>query len=395
MGGGVCSDGALFCTSPGRKKLNGETLREALMPLQPAPNKMMAARTASRGRIQFNFTVANIKEVNMIATFNCPSPKNSTYPGSASNGMESAIVAQCVSPAPLAPFSLRRRYALHYFGIFARCSLRNNVPLFPVQLIRIFRPRLIVYLNVLALFAAIFVAKGKSVEESLFATRAKKNFALAQTHFEAEPTNSEAALKLGQAAFDWAEFAADHKQRQELADQGIEACRQVIAGRPNSVAGHYYLGMNLGQLARTKKLGALKLVTEMELEFKIARDLDENFDFAGPDRNLGLLYFEAPGWPTSIGNRSKARNHLQRTVFLKPNYLENHLALLEAFLKWGDKNGAEREMKSIRELWPAAKKELSGEQWESSWWDWNQRWEKAKNKFAELNKLYKSPRIRE
>ena len=274
-------------------------------------------------------------------------------------------------------------------------SPRKDFPLFPLRRLRIFRPRPIFCLSFLALFAAVFTARGASSEESLFAARAQKNFKLSQTHFRTDPTNSEAALKLGQAAFDWADFAPDHKQRREIANQGIDACRQVIDAQPNSVAGHYYLAMNLGQLARTKNLGALKLVTEMEREFQIARDLDENFDFAGPDRNLGLLYFEAPGWPTSIGNRSKARNHLQRAIFLKPNYLENHLVLLEAFLKWGDKSGAEHEIKSIRELWLAAKKELSGEQWESSWRDWERRWDKAQNKFAESNKAFKAPRVRQ
>ena len=66
--------------------------------------------------------------------------------------------------------------------------------------------------------------------------------------------------------------------------------------------------MNLGQLARTELLGALKLVKEMEREFKTAADLDKQFDYAGPERCLGLLYRDAPGWPASIGSRRKARD---------------------------------------------------------------------------------------
>ena len=48
------------------------------------------------------------------------------------------------------------------------------------------------------------------------------------------------------------------------------------------VAGHYYLAMNLGQLARTEMIGALKIVKEMENEFEIAADIDPRFDHAGP-----------------------------------------------------------------------------------------------------------------
>ena len=90
--------------------------------------------------------------------------------------------------------------------------------------------------------------------------------------------------------------------------------------------------MNQGQLARTKLLGAIHLVDEMEVSFKTALALDPTYDFAGPDRCLGLLYRDAPGWPTSIGSRMKARRHLQAAADLRPNHLENRLALLESAL---------------------------------------------------------------
>lgn len=228
--------------------------------------------------------------------------------------------------------------------------------------------------------------------EQIFATRAQKIFKSSQTRWKTEPTNLEAATKFAQAAFDWAEFSQDNKQREEIALSGIEACRKIISSQSNSAAAHYYLSMNLGQLARTKSLGALKLVSEMEMEFQTARNLDEQFDFAGPDRNLGLLYAEAPGWPTSIGNRSKSRHHLQRAVLLKPGYPENRLNLLEAYLKWSDRPAAEREFFALKELWPAAKKELSGEQWEASWADWTKRWEKVQSKFAPSHRDSSSPK---
>jgi tetratricopeptide (TPR) repeat protein len=214
------------------------------------------------------------------------------------------------------------------------------------------------------------------------AQRAEKSFLAARADFQKQSTNIESAWKFGRASFDWAEFAENDQQREEIAKQGIEACRRVLVRQPKSLEGHYYLAMNLGQLARTKSFGALKLVDEMEKEFKFARVIDEKFDFGGPDRNLGLLYLEAPGWPTSIGSRNKARQHLERAAKLGPNYPENRLNLIEAYLKWGDKNGAQREFNALKILWPAAKKEFLGEQWESSWIDWERRWEKVQIKFA-------------
>jgi hypothetical protein len=97
-----------------------------------------------------------------------------------------------------------------------------------------------------------------------------------------------------------------------MAHEGIQVCRRWLQRAPNQAAAHYYLGMNLAQLARTKSLGALSIVKEMEKEWLATLALDAHCDYAGADRNLGLLYRDAPGFPLSIGSRLKAEQHLQR-----------------------------------------------------------------------------------
>ena len=182
-----------------------------------------------------------------------------------------------------------------------------------------------------------------------------------------------AAWQFARACYDFADFATNDTERATLAVQGIAACRQLLARQPKSAPGHYYLGMNLGQLARTEIFGALKLVKEMEREFKTAADLDEHFDYAGPARCLGLLYRDAPGWPISIGSRRKAREWLERAAKLAPDYPENHLNLIESRLNWHDRAGAESELKALDALWPKAQTNFVGEAWEQSWADWTAR----------------------
>lgn len=219
------------------------------------------------------------------------------------------------------------------------------------------------------------------------AARAAERFARAQARFATAPTNVTAAWEFARAAFDRAEFATNHAERAALAQRGIAAARQALARDSNCAPAHYYLGMNLGQLARTRTLGALRLVGEMERAFKAARALDAQFDFAGPDRNLGLLYLEAPTIG-SIGDRRKAREHLERAVELAPEYPENHLNLAEARWKWGDRPGTLRAFTTLDEIWSAARLRLDGPDWEASWADWAAR---RKRLEEQLHKALRPP----
>jgi len=218
------------------------------------------------------------------------------------------------------------------------------------------------------------------------AQRAEQNYREARKRFQSNTNDSEVAWQFGRACFDWADLVQDNARRESIAEEGIAACRQLIARDPKSAPGHYYLAMDLGQLAQTKTLGALRIVQEMEREFKTVRDLDAKFDYAGPDRNLGLLYLEAPGWPASIGSKSNARKHLERAVELAPDYPENRLCLLEAYLKWGEKKNVQRVLKVTQELLARARKEFAGETWAQSWIDWDKRWKKIEAKTCGLEK---------
>jgi hypothetical protein len=223
-----------------------------------------------------------------------------------------------------------------------------------------------------------------------FAQRARQKYAAAQERFHTEPTNAVTAWEFARAAFDRAEFATNDTERATLAVQAISACRGVLASDPKSAPAHYYLGMNLGQLARTKTFGALKLVDEMEREFKTARGLDEYLDYAGPDRNLGLLYRDAPGIG-SIGSRSKARQHLLRAAGLAPHYPENRLNLGESANRWRDLKTVQRELAALEDLRASARIEFSGADWEASWADWNSRLDRLRIKAKELAKPLASP----
>jgi hypothetical protein len=245
------------------------------------------------------------------------------------------------------------------------------------------------------LVAAIFLFAANVVfadeaQNKIFAARAGAEFLRTQIQFQSSTNNSTNAWQFARACFDFADFATNDTERATLARQGIAACHQLLAREPKSAPAHYYLGMNFGQLARTETFGALRLVREMEMEFKTDAQLDAHFDYAGPERNLGLLYRDAPSFG-SIGSRRKARERLERAAALAPDYPENHLNLLEAFLKWNDRAGAQREMKALDELWPQAQKKFAGESWELSWADWKKRHDAAREHLDGMFKPLQAP----
>jgi len=235
--------------------------------------------------------------------------------------------------------------------------------------------------------------------ESATTARAKQlaaaAYAATGVAYRTASTNGEAAWQFGRACFDWAEFATNDTQRADLAEQGIAVCRRLVAREPKSAPAHYYLAMNLGQLARTKSLGGLKIASELESELKATRDLDEKLNHAGPDRCLGLLYLNAPGWPVSVGSRSKARKHLQRATELAPDYPDNRLNLFEACVRWSDWNGARNELKALETLWPAARTNFTGEAWAKNRADWERRLERGRLKIGQAAKPIESPRNKE
>jgi tetratricopeptide (TPR) repeat protein len=221
-------------------------------------------------------------------------------------------------------------------------------------------------------------------------TRAHLAFLHAKSEYEAHTPDEQTAWHFARATFDLADFATNKSERADIAQQGMAACKQAIVKTPGSAPLHYYLGLNAGQLARTKTFGALKLVDQMESEFTKAIALDATFDYAGAERSLGLLYRDAPALG-SIGSRTKARMHLERALALGPQYPENRLNLIESELKWGDRKSARHELKLLEDALPAARSEFKGPAWDGDWTDWDARADKARKTLEEPARL-ESPR---
>lgn len=221
-----------------------------------------------------------------------------------------------------------------------------------------------------------------TVEQELHAAArvaAHDAFVHAQAAYTNDPGSFEAAWQFGRACFDVAEFAESKREKAKVAELGITASKRAIELSSNCAAAHYYWGMNLGQIARTRGMAALSLVQELRRHFEDARKLDAKVDHAGPSRNLGYLYRDTPSL-LSIGDSVKAKHYLAAAVELAPDFPENRLALMEGLAAWGDREEARQELAELEKLWPDARRDLAGPLWAVSWFDWEERMAKVRKK---------------
>jgi tetratricopeptide (TPR) repeat protein len=236
--------------------------------------------------------------------------------------------------------------------------------------------------------AAVFflwalLVRAPGMETNQFLLRAEAEFLRAQTNFQAATNEAATRLQFARASFLYADLATNETQRAGIAQTGLAVCRQWLADDPKSAPAHYYLAATLGELAQAEapSIAAYLRVYEVEREFKAAAELDVQLDHAGPARTLGELYFQAPGWPLSIGSKDLAREWLERAATLAPEYPENELNLAEAYLKWREKDGAAKALRQLDLVWSAAQTNFAGPLREKDRLDWTARRAAARAEF--------------
>jgi tetratricopeptide (TPR) repeat protein len=235
-----------------------------------------------------------------------------------------------------------------------------------------------------ALFAAVvFIFSVVASEPQDLRPRLQLTFHTVKSNYltTANLTN---AILYARTCFDLADLSTNDEQRAFYANEGIPPARKGVEINPSVAPPFYYLALNTGQLAQTKHLGALKLVKQMESDFLKSIVLDPAYDHAGAHRSIGMLYRDTPGWPTSLGDKSKAREHLEKAVELAPDFPDNQLTLLESYLKWKDHAALQAGIDRYRKDSAGMKQKYNGPEWQLSWQDWNHRWNEILSKAAKL-----------
>jgi len=162
--------------------------------------------------------------------------------------------------------------------------------------------------------------------------------------------------RLGRTCFVLGQLAPE-AEAMAYYQQGQSSAETLIREEPNRVEGHYWLALNLcGQADVGGKLLGHRLLPRILEELQRAVALDETYDQAGAHRVLGRIYYEAPGWPLSVGDMQKSRQHLQAAVRLSPATSTNHLYLAETLLRLQETGLARQELAQVLKSTRAAVK---------------------------------------
>jgi tetratricopeptide (TPR) repeat protein len=141
---------------------------------------------------------------------------------------------------------------------------------------------------------------------------------------------------------------APKQQSMSYYRQGQSYAETLMREAPDRVEGHYWLAMNLcGQADEGGKLLGHKLLPLIMEELKRALALDESYDQAGAHRVLGRIFYEAPGWPLSVGDMEKSLQHLKAAVRLSPATSTNHLYLAQTLLRLNEAMPARQELDQV------------------------------------------------
>jgi hypothetical protein len=116
-------------------------------------------------------------------------------------------------------------------------------------------------------------------------------------------------------------------------DFAYEAVRWNREDTPDATFGRAAV---TGRLVQQQALRGAHLVREVERDALRSRELDPEFRDGAATRLLGTLYVAAPATFLAHGDSERGLELLEELVAKRPDRLDNHLRLAEAYLALGD-----------------------------------------------------------
>ena len=159
------------------------------------------------------------------------------------------------------------------------------------------------------------------------------------------PKDFESAWKLARARY-WLGGHALDADRKLVLESGIAAGRAAVAIDANRPEGHFWIAANMGALAESFGMRqGLKYRGDIKSALLTVLKLDPGFQQGSADRALGRWYYKVPG--LFGGSKTKAEEHLRRSLTYAPNSTASRFFLAETLLDSGRREDARAELQRV------------------------------------------------
>lgn len=160
-----------------------------------------------------------------------------------------------------------------------------------------------------------------------------------------------ACWRIARAHYWIGDHAPDKAEKKRVFEQGIYYARKAVEFAPDKPDGHYWLGICYGVYGEAKGvLKSLSLVKPIKAAMNKVLALDPAYDEGGPDRVLGRVYYELPGF--AGGSKKKSLEHLLRSKELGPRVGLTRVYLADTYLALDEVEKAREELEFVLTMEP-------------------------------------------
>lgn len=182
-------------------------------------------------------------------------------------------------------------------------------------------------------------------------TRVAEALKLLRQAMELDPGSYDVSWRMAKYSYYLAAHTTDKPARNAILRQGIAAGEMAVKLQPEKPEGHFWLGANLGERARSQgALRALGTVSDLRREMETVLKIDESYQNGSAYMVLGQIDLEVPGLVG--GSKKRALERLEKGLAFGKQNAFLRLRLAEAYLAVKKGEEARQQLNAILAMKP-------------------------------------------